>query len=251
MKQNRLTGGHFMRTSISILFLLFLVSCNQTKTNRQKSNLRVVVNSNYRQYLWYPSINRQAKDSNYYDSIKNVTITQFDSLKNGKIEVFIFSLLTDNFEQRFDLNKDTIISFDTALYSSFNKTNNLKEFSGLASNLSDTIYIGQKVVGCFGGEIEKLKILKQKDNKFKIEYSNSKNQSSIVIDSLFYKHFEDFLSKAKAIFPDKENGLTFINLSTTSIDTYIRKGNNVLEFPDIYDWKGYDDLKKQIGITIE
>jgi hypothetical protein len=240
-----------MRTSISILIFLFFVSCNHTKTNRQKSNLRVVVNSNYRQYLWYPSINRQANDSTYYDSIKNITITQFDSLKNGKIEVSIFSLLTDDFEQKFDLNKDTIFSFDTTLYSSFKKTNNLKEFSGLVANLSDTIYIGQKIVGCFGGEIEKLKILKQKDNKFKIEYSNSKNQKSIVIDSLFYKHFEDFLSKAKKIFPDKENGLTFIHLSTTSIDTYIRNGSNVLEFPDVYDWKGYDDFKKQIGIIIE
>ena len=216
-----------MKTSISILTLVLVLSCSQTKTDKQKFNLKVSVNSNYRQYLWYPSISLQVKDSTFYDSTKNSTITQFDSLKNGKVQVSIFSILTDNFEPILDLQKDTIIYFDTALYSSFKKINDFKTFSNLASNISDTIYIGQKVVGCFGGEIEKLKIIKQTGNKFKIEYSNSKNISAVIIDSLFENHLADFLSKSKSLFPDKENGLTLTHFSTTRIDTYIRIGKNV------------------------
>ncbi|MFT3844958.1 MAG: hypothetical protein QM725_07900 [Lacibacter sp.] len=240
-----------MRTLIYILLLFVLASCNQINNNRHKSNLQIAVNSDYEKYLWYPSINRQAKDSSFYDSLKNFTVTQFDSLKNGKVQISIYSLLTDNYENTIDLNKDTLIVFDTTLYHKLKKTNNINQFKALTRNMKDTIFIGQKVVGCFGGEIEKAKIYKTKENKYVIEYSNSKNQSSTFIDNSFERHFEEFLEKSKALFPDKANWLTFAHLSTTHIDTYIRQGNYVLEFPDLYDWKGYDNFKNQLGIYYE
>lgn len=233
-----------------------MVSCSRKKANiqklnMQKSNIQVAVNSNYRQYLWYPSIYPQAKDSTFFDSIKNVTITQFDSLSNGEIEVSVFSMLTDNFEERVELEKDTIITFDAAIYSRFNKVNTAEEFFQLSPNLSDTIYLGQKIVGCFGGEIEKIKISKQRDNNFRIEYSNAGNQKFIFFDRLFQKHFQDFIAQARAFFPKTENGFTITNLSTTRFDRYIRNGNNILKLPDFSDWKGYDDFKIRIGIIIE
>ncbi len=228
-----------------------MLACNQTKNNKQKSTLKISVNSNYRPFLWYPSINRQIRDSTFYDSLKNVTVTQFDSLKNGKTQVYIFSLLTDDFEKQFDLQNDTTINFDTTQYSKLTILNDYKKFTQLIKSSEDTIFIGQKVVGCFGGEIEKSKIYKNKENKYVIEYSNSKSHNLSIIDSSFDRHFEEFLTKSKALFPEKENWLTFVHLNTTHIDTYIRQGTYVLEYPDLYDWKGYDNFKKQIGVYAE
>jgi len=211
--------------------------------------LKIAVNANYRKYLWYPVLQINAEDSSYYDSIQKLIISKYDSLRNGKITVSIFSLLTTDFERKIDLQKDTTIYFDTTLYSSFKNTKNIKEFRTLTSNNLDTIYIGQKVVGCFGSSIEKIKIYKQV-SKYNVVYCDyrSENQNLVISDSLFSKVYLMFLNESQKLFPDKVGGLTFEHMSTTRIDTYIRQGNNILEFPDVYNWGGYYNFKKGIGI---
>jgi hypothetical protein len=236
-----------MRPLIFISLLLFLFACNQTLGKKQKSNLKIAINANYTKYLNYPAIQTKLSDSIYYDSIHNQTIFNFDSLRKGEINVFIFSLLTKDIEQKIDLEKDTTIYFDTTFFFNLKNTKSIKDFRTLTSNSSDTIYIGQKVVGCFGGAIEKIEIYKSYKG-YNIHYSGFNKQNIEISDSLFNRFYSHFLNESKKLFPDKIGGLTFIHLSTTHIDTYLRQGNNILEFPDLYGWEGYVNFKKDIGI---
>jgi hypothetical protein len=242
-----------MKTLLYISALLFLVSCSRTQKTRKDIKLEVAVNSNFRKYLDYPNIPYKRDDSVYYDSVHNRTISVFDSLTNRKTPVTIFSILSDDFCRTIDLQTDTVVLFDTAQYSNFTM-GNPKDFISLTTTGFDTIYIGQKVIGCFGGYTEKTVLLKR-GKEVKISYKRNNmpdlDFETIIPDSLFNIHFNSFVIKAKKIFPVKSGGFTILHFSTTTIDTYIRKGNTVYVLPDLYDWKGYYNFKKSIGIKVD
>jgi hypothetical protein len=130
-------------------------------------------------------------------------------------------------------------------------TTDFEEFRRSASNLPDVIYIGQKVVSCFGGGAEKLKISKQKDGRYEIEYTGINRETEIVTDSLFEKHLSDFFMASRSLFSQNKNGRIVGQFSTTRIYRYIRTGNTVIEIPDQYGWEGYDNFKKQIGVDTD
>ena len=251
LSQRPTVGYHFMRILISISSLFFLFACNQADIKKQKSKLQIAIDANYRKYLDYPFTQMKDGDSVYYDSIRNQTISVFDSLRNGKIDLFIFSLLTNDIEQKINLQKDTTIYFDTTLYSNFKTKRNLNGFMNFLDKKIDTLFIGQKVIGCYGGSIEKIIICKSIDGyniTYKESYNNGKIQNLSISDTLFNRHYFHFLKESKKFFPEKNGDLTFFNLSTTHINTYIRQGSDILEFPDLYDWKGYEHFKKDLGI---
>jgi hypothetical protein len=242
-----------MKTLLYISTLLFLVSCGSKQKSRKEIKLKVAVNSTLRKYLDYPSIPYKLDDSVYYDSLNNQTISVFDSLTNRKTPITIFSILTDDFCKTIYLQSDTTVLFDTTKFSNFT-IGDPKDFLSLTTPNFDTIYIGQKVVGCFGGYTEKTVLLKS-DKGVKINYKRNNTPDldleTVIPDSIFNRIFNSFVIKAKKIFPDKAGGLTFLHMSTTSIDTYIRKGNTIYVLPDLYDWKGYDEFKKSIGIRVD
>ncbi len=245
-------GCHFMKTLIYLSSLFFIFSCDPRHKEKRNFKLQVAVNSNFRKYLDYPSIPFKRDDSVFYDSVQNQMISVFNSLHKGKTAVRIFSLLTEDYQNTIELQSDSIISFDTTFYSNFT-IGDPKYFLNLASSNTNKIFIGQNVSGCFGGYYEKIVI--QKDDKFYyVNYRRNNspelNYKTIIADSLFNRHYNLFISKANKLFPTKFDGWIVENLSTTSIDTYIRVGNIIYELPDIYDWKGYEEFKKSIGINI-
>lgn len=236
-----------MKILICIFSIVLLFACNQKENSKQKHNLKIAIKTNYKQFLWYPTINRQAIDSSYYDSLHDLSISHFDSLKNGKIQVYIFSLLTDDFERKFDLKEDITISFDTTQYSKFTLITDYKKFRQLVESSNDTLFISRKIVGCFGGRAEKLKIYKTQIS-YKIEYSNSGEKSSYYTDNFYKSHLNKFLDSYEKLFTETINTQMLSGMSTTKINTYIRLGNTILELPDFYDWKGYENFKNDIGV---
>jgi hypothetical protein len=238
-----------MKPFIYMLLLTVLMACNKARKKDQNFTVQIVVNSDYRKYLWDPSIDQQFGDSVYYDSLKHVKVTRFNSLKSGKIEVSMFSLLTDDITYNFDLTNDTTIVFDTTQYHNFTVLDDVTQFISLAMPTAEPIFIGEKVVGCFTSNVEKLKIYKDKEQRFVVEYSTPQKTPATFVDSLFDKHIEKLFAACKRFEAASKNGLVRLPLSTTTIDTYIRKGNFILPLAFLNDIEAYNDFKKSIGIV--
>jgi hypothetical protein len=235
-----------------ILMILIFFSCEPLhKKKHDRYSIKIVINSNYLEYIDLPMVSKVYDDSLYYDSVNNQSIYYFDSLKDKEVPVTIFSILTDGYHEIIHLNKDTTILFDTSQLAGF-QTGDPGKMKSLSSTPFDTIYIGQKLVGCFVGYTEKVIIVNQHE-KYKITYQENGRRgfdtTMYIPNSLFSPYFSLFISEARKQLPvtSKEGSFPF-RLSTTSKKIYIRKGNDVYALLDDDEWKGYDKFKKSLGI---
>jgi hypothetical protein len=246
-----------MKTLIYILILISFCSCNNT--NRKNKviaekyfSLRVATNANLIEYLDYPEISSPIRDQIIYDSVSHKTISIFNGVRSGPISVSIFSLLTNSFKKIVDLQNDTVISFDSTLYSNFT-TGNVKDLLSLPGSKADTFFIGQKMIGCFGGHAEKMVIIKV-DQGYEISYSrngsNFLNEKKIAADSLFNKHFRDYIFGFRKFLSNKSDTVNILLFSTTRYHTYIRNGNTIYQLPEIDYNEAYSEFKKNTGIKL-
>lgn len=143
-----------MKSLIFISIALVLFACSESTKKKPGSELKVVVNSDFQKYFDEPGAQGKRADSIYYDSARNITVSRFGFLRNGKIKVRVLYLLTNDIEQEINLQHDTIIILDTSLYASFNSAS-INDFLKFQGADSDTIFLGQKMISCFGGSIEK------------------------------------------------------------------------------------------------
>jgi hypothetical protein len=224
----------------------------QEKKNVNNLKLEIRVNGNYWKYLDRPNVLLEREDSIAYDSISNQTSCFFDSLRNKKTILSIFSILAADFEKIVDLQKDTVITFDTTEYAKF-AVGNAKDLLKSETKMADTFYIGQKVTACFGGSTEKIKFTKM-GTEYEVDYRRNNdtglNAKFLISDLIFNKAFKQFLVGCKKIMSDNFNGENILHFSTTQFNTYIRNGNVIYELPDFYDWQGYNVFKKGIGLDV-
>ena len=164
-------------------------------------------------------------------------------------------MLTDNFYKEIDPEKDSIVYFDSTLYCNF-KIGQIEEVKWLTLDYYDTLYLGEKMSGCFYSSIEKVMIFRNKTantKSYKVVYekdgNNSRTQTNNITDSTIKKTFKNFIDDCMALNKQTENGL--YSFSTNSKRIYIRKKNIIYELPDIggINWKGYDSFKMKMGIS--
>jgi hypothetical protein len=242
-----------MKTINYILALFFLMSCSAKNERKQikYSQINIIVDSAVHEFLDWPAVNDAHFCKTIYDPVQKQTISTFDSIRNGKAKISIFSLLTPDLMEVVYLKSDTSFSYPTQAYSNFTKVDPEK-ISDLSIVNSDSLYIAQKIVGCFGGHTEKI-IVTKLDKKYQLLYTRNGDSmattTKIISDTLFGKYFNKFIKSCKILFPKPVNGnIMLSNLSTTSINTYIRQNNIIYALPDFYTWEGYNTFKNDTGI---
>jgi hypothetical protein len=241
----------------SSLLLLFACDTSQVKKHSQSKQqndrlkLQVAVNANFYKYLDYPATTNDRFGSIEYDSVSNHTTFTFDTLQNSKVKINIFSLLTNDFEKEFRLLTDTTIYFDTTQYAGF-KLGDPKTFLSLKEADADTLFIGQKMRGCFAGSTEKIIITRLTNVRqiiYRENYNTAADYSINIPDSAFSKSFRKFIINTQKRFQASSDGWSGLNSSTTRYSTFIRKGAIIYEIPDFNDWEDYDNFKRAIGIA--
>lgn len=233
---------------ITIVVLLVVGTYCYINQERQRYSVRIALAYRHLPYIDYTEIKGHYYDSIYNDIFKNAQIVQYNRILEGETTIRVFSLLTASFKQNINVSHDTFIPINTSEYDDFDYTSDFEKFSSLLTNLPDTFYIGQTVHGCFRRSAEKLMIIKLMENEYKINYYNNDNYFAEVRSSSFINHFNQFITQSAILFKNKQDRYPFLNLSTTSIKTYIRIGHHVLKFPDLDDWNGIASFKEQIGI---
>ena len=198
-------------------------------------------------------------DTCYYDSAARQTIYRFHGPQNTQQKIYIFSLVDQNFEMDLIPNADTTININSTTCQHLTK-GKLDSLPNLTIHENDTLFITQKVAGCFVDYREKLMIIKQNDY-YKLEYRNTDPDfivSSRMLPESFKGQFQrflnnlkDFLIKYELINYHPKNNLrhVFFGLSTNTATLFFRKGKTVYEVPIDDKLSAFKDFKTQMGIT--
>lgn len=243
-----------------LLFVVLLVACTDSPVLRKTQSyatLKVAVPVELLKYIDSPRLLLHPSDSSYYDSASSQTIFVFDSIRTGPTTITAFSLLTDDLEQKVNLKWDTLIAFNAARLKQFTNENPQNFPDSILLMNGDSLHIGQELRGCFGGSVQKLVICKDGSNYkvlFRIAPARQLAKSKIIPGYQAEKYIAHFFKEAKKLFPNDENSGMWrqVNISTTSIFIYIRKGNSVYALPDVggLEWQGFFALKEQLGLPV-
>jgi hypothetical protein len=256
---------HFMRILFFALLLFFNISCmnrhhdkkiSEEKKSTGHSSITVSIKYDLEKYLGYPRVGKEYVSSLSYDSITRIKTFRYNRVNNGSVPVSIFSILTDGVTSNLYLQKDTSISFDSSQYAGFTIIERADK--SISSNLgADTIYVGQKINGCFAESAEKIVIYKAGD-KYRISYEAiySGFDSYTACDltmarNPFDQAFEKFVRNSKQIIHRHGKYTEIVVSGSTNItDTYIRVGNIIYELPEVEGSEAYNEFRKAIGIKI-
>lgn len=242
---------YFLSIHIFLSGLILFSACSADKEETHK--LKVIIPLSCRGYT---DLVRLSEYDLYpreyqYDSIKQEEIYTYDSIPEGEIKLEFFSLLTDNYKRTIELDKDTTVRFDAALYRKFVQA--IPQGSlNMRLNDWDTLYVGVKNFGCVAANAEKMKIFKI-DTSYRIEITNYPSDdidatSCNISENIFSKAFEKYLKDCEKLFQRPTLNQILI-LSTSTTKMYVRKDDSIYIFPEVNTNYAYDNFNAEFFKT--
>ena len=156
--------------------ILFLVVCSCAEIKKENVRFQINIPHSKYQYVQGAIVQNEDGDTLQVDSMhsflpEHYTGYFWDSLSGGSYLIRAFSLLSDDYVQQVNLQRDTIITLDSSVYKAF-KIADCNNFLNAEINDMDTIFIGYKISSCFSDRSVKIKLYKS-GNQYKVIYTEA------------------------------------------------------------------------------
>jgi hypothetical protein len=225
----------------SLLAITVLLSC-QPAGNKQLwkpgfSKLKVIIDTGSVFYLDSIRLSAPWKYTQFvtsWDTTMNTDVYVFDSVQNGELSISLVSFLSRTCDKKIILASDTTIFVSKNDIRSFSEQKE-GELPDRKLSEGDTLVVGLRTIGCFGGSKQCLEIVKSQGMYHTNWHTTwpvySNVQLKNVHDSSYSEKLDKFYRSCEKVVM-RPRDTSFWHSSTLITSLYIRKGNLVYPLPD-------------------